>query len=620
MKKGEFSNISFVLRFYNQPEEQLFKIIEGCFAFLNSNTLFKSNPVLWNLPVHLLTENLDTRKQDILTHLRHRMETVGDKVLPKGYSGAFHSLLVMDELEDEVSWVYENPWSDRKTIEETVELLPRFMMPSDIDFFRPEFRGYYHNSVFNWIVAPSLPTDSLFRGTLTTIMGNDQLTLPCLFLPAHVKKNEAISPRLLLQQPVPLFIVAECSSVHITTTLEQLTESFKKLAKKGHSIRITNDILSHKKERSGTAASVTGESSSKTKMQSVPYIDFPVPIIPHTPADRLNRCIAFKKRYQLSLREYEASSPSAKEEVKQILLALAGVTPVELSEHEAKQVSLQEPEQRNFIANMPGDTLLNESYYQVELSGGRFRNIIIEGEPHLVGKQIQSYLHINEPMQFEQLTSFSFESNEDERGLREILELQQSSESGNPKTEPVFQKQGKLVIDYLFCGDFPYLIISLFSYYPVFRSVTSVSGLAVFELPLFEFHKNDAVRLQAVYPGGKSYTCFISPHEQEIDFPGSQFFFTHGDTTFMLLFPELQQKSIEILPVKVVKDKHRFLLYINPRGSYRSCSSSLVSGIEEHVVFMVAAGNTDTLNPGRLSETVLTKLPPNWSRKTTVAP
>ncbi len=608
MKKSEFSNISFVLRFYNQPEEQLFKIIEACFAFLNSNALLTSNPVLWNLPVHLLTENLDTRKQDILTHLRHRMETVGDKVLPKGYSGAFHSLLLRDELEDEVSWVYENPWNDRNTIEESIELLPRFMMPSDIDFFRPEFRGYYHNSVFNWIIAPSLPTGSPFRGTLTAIMGKDKLALPCLFLPAQMQKNETISPRLLLQQPNPLFIIAECSSVHITTTLEQLTESFKKLAKKGHSIGVTTDILSHKKEQNGQPASGPIENRSEAKMQSVSYIDFPVPILPHTPADRLNRSVAFKKRYQLSLREYDASSPEAKEEIKQILLTLAGITPVELSEHEAKQLSLQEPEQRNFIANMPGDTLLNESYYQVELSGGRFRNIIIDGEPHLVGKPIQSYLRIKEPVQFEQLTSFSFESDENERGLREILVLEEST--------PSFEKTGTLVLDYLFCGDFPYLIISLFAYYPVFSSAVTVSGFAAFELPLFEYTKNDAVRLQAVYPDGKSYTCFITPHEQVIDFPGSTFFFTHGETTFMLLFPELQQKSIEILPVKVVKEKHRFLLYVNPRGSYRSCSSNLVSGIEEHVVFMVAAGTTETLNPGQLSKTVLTKLPPNWSRKT----
>lgn len=615
MKKSNAVDVAVILKFFNDPLSSFYTIMDKCLSFLSSDPFFKDNPVFWNIPLYPVLEHEYGATANIIQVFKIRMEYTGDSIIPKGYTGAYHSLLMKDELEDEIQWSFSNPWV-RNRLEE-FNVASHLLMPSDVDFFRPDFKPFYHQSAYDWIITPAFPSHASFLCPITILSHQKTKVVPAYNLIPFRSPSEKPPFKIIKKQMLSNIIICECTDGDIVNTLHYLSETVQKLIKKGTAVTFHRHVSIEHIQQLPPKQSIhhVKTSGAGELFQSLPFIDFPLPAVPSFPSQRLSRHSSFKNRFQkLSPEplpgdqvntgdgpEIHANNSAAtdKERInKEILLLSSGLK--EPSEESGGET----PQQRNFLANMTGTTQINESNYIVELNGGRFQNIIIENKRILNDEPVNSFFQFEERDYFEQLTAFSFEDSSEERGLREILQW-----SGSEA-----KKDGKIVNDYIFLGDYPYLFISLYVAYPVFHEQVTLSSFALFELPLFNFHKGEAVKVQGVYPDGKSYTYFLAPEEQRLDLPGIHFFFTCKEASFMLVFPQHGEIPIEILPIKISREKKHYTLSINPKGSYRSLQAEQISGIEEHFHMMIAAGAKERINPGKVPESVLSRLKPPWIR------
>jgi hypothetical protein len=589
VKKTKNLDILFIVRFFHSSLPTVFDGLETCISFLESDPILKDQPVIWNLPTYPLTEKAGEGFEETVDRLQERIQTSGDQILSQGYSGAVHSCLLFDELQDEFAWTF--------TDSTELSVSTSFLLPSDIDVFRSDFRGHYKQSSCSWIVAPTVSSFDPGVDYITILRGAKKVTIPAYFVPSTGDLSEKVTIRDLLRQQTPLIIIFELANGRASAALQHLSALFTKLHSRGTSIRShTLDILELKIKQAQSHYSPIKETAQRRRYyQHIPYVDFPIPVIPHMPEDRFSRWYGFRKRFTVMEKKKDGSN-------QEVLLHLSGLKTPQENELPPTGTEHTQPEGRNFIANMTGTTLLNGEQQQIELEGGRFKNIIHDQTPLLCGKPASSYITADEKAVFEQLTSFSFE-NSTMRGLREVLTLENS----------FCEQEGKIVVDYLFIDNYGSLLISLYVSYPVLKKTPEViTSFAPFELALFAFNKHEAVRVHSYYPDGKYYTGYIEAHSDQYDLTGARFVFTHGERAFIIIFPSLEEVPIEVLPVKVIREGKQFVLFINPRGSYRPCLPRALSGIDEHFNIMVAADTGSHVEPDPIPNEVLSKLQPAW--------
>ncbi len=310
----------------------------------------------------------------------------------------------------------------------------------------------------------------------------------------------------------------------------------------------------------------------------VPGTMLPMISLPHDPADRVDWTEAGRKRYFMY--KTEAGTESAPY-IRSINRA-AGIC--KRSETMEKKYSPQKhntPVDRSLIADMPGTVILKEHDFEVEFYNGRFINIISEKGPLLAGLQTQSYISTPEGRYpFENTGVYSFES-EHIRGLREILSLD----------TPFSVKEGKLVIDYMFIGEFPSLFVSVDVLYPEFTRQSAIHRYAPLEIGLFYFNSEDSLTVEGVYPDGTRYTMKIPYGEGIYNLPGRGHIFKKNDIAFTMLLPPIEEYPVDLVPAKVEITKKGGLLSINPRGSYVPTQAQFVSAFAEHFTIMISAAH-----------------------------
>lgn len=101
-------------------------------------------PVTWNLPCVGIMDHSSKLAELSIGRIVERVEDLGDRLLPMGYSGVPHRLLRADELANELRWAHRNKW--KSGVADRVRNPLPCILPDQSDFTRPAAVELYHDA------------------------------------------------------------------------------------------------------------------------------------------------------------------------------------------------------------------------------------------------------------------------------------------------------------------------------------------------------------------------------------------------------------------------------------------------------------------------------------------
>jgi len=558
--------------------------MEKALSLLEEHTMSSELKVHWNLPCIPLLEHSSLRAKALLTRLKNRIDTKGDLLLPMGYSGAHHPFLLKEELRYELDWTFVNRWNSGWF--EFLSSNSAALMPPSMDFCRESSKQLYREKNYLWLAISSGE-----RNRIYLIRGEKLLVLPFIdFSKLSVKEISKALKSSFKKIDTPLVLLFNLFNNNNTFKTNNFLDSLLYL-KRRYNISFCKIPQYFQDEAELNIYSFSYSENGDIPLESV----LTSKELSDSPVDRVYRIEACKIREN---RDY-LNKP---ELLKKILIINS---PQYLrSKYANGNFTLQTPpiKGRSFIANMSGTVNLGEADMEAVIFEGKLKNFSVRGKEVLIDECSSSYIsYPKRQFSFEQSGIFSFED-EMSRGLREISGIDL----------PDSRSPGKLMIDYYLLNEFPALFISVFITYPELRSVQTIQSYSPLEIPLFRITPGHTVMLEALFPDGEKYSQKLPAISGYYRFPGKTFILTCGESNLLVDFTDYECRRVNLLPVRIRKIKKDYLLYINPGGSYCSCPSTLIEGVEEHFTLMLIAGINERLSPPPIPASVVKELSPAW--------
>ena len=478
----------------------------------------------WVLPAFPL--DMAARKRASAARiLRPRIEKNKDPVFSRGFAGACHPLLSIDELERELSWGVKNPWATG--IGDVFDVRPSVLVPALPDLARPAAWEAYRSHGF-------------------TTMGLSAFSIrPRTVVPAGCfcytrvrasgfsgEPSDTRRLRRLLSSGSDLFLMVELSDLSNVSSLEAL-------------MREVAPVL----EGQGPFPADAGATTAPTSFP-LDWSPFPPPRL----RAMLSATAALARRKRKRTEEYAdllgrlamSSDPAP------------DVTPAAGRGHE-----------RRLVAHMLGEVSLAGSDFDVRLAGGRFCGATLQGRDLLPRRAAQSYLRVaGKTLEFKTTSSFSFEGDTG-TGLREELRL-------------AGRESAFLSLEYAFCDDSAFLTVSGRIRYPDLPAKACVEEYAPLAIALRELHRGETVRIEAVAPDESAAVASIGEASGPVFLPGASFRIPRADGGWIVLrFSALEDRAWGLPSFRLTRTRGARVLEVNPFGSYAPTAGNALSGREE---------------------------------------
>lgn len=555
-----------VFRFLTTNSTRLVSSLEECLDLLER--IFEDPiPAHWSFAPRWLLSEASSRRSRLLERLKARQ---ADMIVPLGYTGAYHPLLTLKDLENELKWAWTNPW--KEGIEDQLGWKPEAMTTPAADLLRVSAREIYAASPFHLLLGADGNSVARLGGNLAAAPSSIALTnLSARRLAKALKAayGEAdVDHCFLIIDPIE--------------TDASRTEAALRLAARLAGARRSMRFASLREtELSDGAEGVDG---------------FPATVwIPTDPTTRMAR-----------RRAPEGAALGRRSGTEASRRRLERLAPIDLSEGTPGVAGERlRPRERTLVADMTGDISLGEGPVEVRFSNGNFAGFDREGTPLLARAASRSYCAFGGcEAPFGVVSAFSFED-EACRGLRVVQGL-----AGERVVTP-----GRLVVDFFFHEECEELLASVQILYPQFAHAEYVDRYALLEIPLFELGPGSAVEIEGEYPRGERYAHSVTKMLPPFQLPGRSFLFRTDRAEFRITFPSLEQDQVELLPVRIEQTDRGFTLWINPRGSYARVQASALSGMEEQFSLSLTADA-----PGKLAKPLSAKklsgiVGPDWMHR-----
>lgn len=564
-------------------------------------------PVHWNVAAHPLLSESTSRVGKLLDRM---LERTSDLFLPMGYSGAYQHLLLKEEVEREIEWVRANPFGSG--FETVLGVQPQVFFPNVADFLRA-------SSIAAWRERPNVLVADAKGGEMLLRHAGRDVRFPLLRLDPGWERHSLLSTarststasaaplvrrlkRFAKHSPKPFgFVVAELTSMEA----EQIAALFQALLRVQHAaggplFASLREQLPHLASEGSLERSTGGESPS------LPFdLLSPASRIPTDPASRLIRSEAERSRTGgVHARRRSAVQAAQDRELRHRLERLAPADPLETPLTHAALPHHREPE-RTLIADMMGEVHLGEGELAVRFSVGRLTGISRGGREHLANHPSRSYLSIGERhVPFSVMNAFSLEG-ERVRGLRVSAQT----------ADPELVHQGAIALDYLLVQDFRPLVVSVTVHYPEPQPHLFVEACAILEMPIFRLAQGDEVAVEGCYPDGEEYRVTLSARAGESVLPGCRFLISHGESTFLVAFPDDQSTSIDLLPLRMEPIDGGLLLSVSPRGFSAKTAANRLAGFEEHFTLFLDADLRSSIQLPSPDLNPANEVRPSWIRR-----
>ena len=600
IRSGTFKAF-FVLSIPVHDPDELFKIISDSTAAISGIKKIEDIPVQWHIP-SLALEKKGSAYAKLIPLLRSRIASGSDLLLPMGFAGAYNSLLLPEDLENELSWCFNNPWESG--FHDLFQNSPGILFPLQADLLRETSRETYARLDILWML-PYIPAGSADMYCAVMYRGHHISDLPLVIV--HNKNTTTIRTSLLRCRKrgfLSAVIFASYPEFSQRRSLNGILGELSDLsARKGVQFHSMTDYI---EETMLKASSDDFESNATNKLP--PRGDIRITSLPTCPASLFARTQFSYRRDDLNIssKNYRLSSRieniNAKAlEIRQRLLATASKRNADTDLFNQTNIS-PEPRERTLIADMSGNAVLEDERFCANFSEGRLTGMSVDGSQVLSGKQVRSYLNLKgEEFHFTRISAFSFESNS-LRGLREISRI----------NAPYFDTEGSLMTDYFFVDGCSHLFADVTAKYPIFMSSELINSYGLFEFPVFEFSYRDNPAIEAKYPNGERYRTAVLPEESFFPVPGNAIALCCRETCLTVSIPESEKNTIGVMPIRISRFGRRYLISINPFGSYEALPSGELSGVQQHFTLMLSIESCDSLRYRPLRAEVYEELIPSW--------
>ena len=572
--------------------KQFSQFILAMLSELSNNPVLEKIPIHWQFPVAALKQPKSTRVDRSVPMLRGRIASGSDMLMPLGFSGAPHSLLLAEDIWTELHWALRNPW--KCGLENIFDKNPVALFPDRPDWLRESARSVYEN-YRGLLILPFFPQNQhppfcLVREgpSKTGILGLITIDVTSITAGLQLPKKRSSLYRdgCILQ--------VEFSHLTQTEKIKSQLDSLTALLETNPAL----DYFSMNGALNGNSWDWTtfeGETGSP-----------PFNIIPEKQAlqsqgaykrSEINISANNLRKNRYQFRELGTISGTFKRLISIGNLRSAAVEPAGFSEKK-KSPPGYEP-----ISDMTGTITLEEETVKAHFSEGSLVGLSHGEHSVLTGLPGASYLQWEDQRRsYTPIGAFSFEQ-EQIRGLRVQLTF-----DGD-----VADNSGAGVIDYFFISDCPFLFISAYFDWP---DVTPHTGVirryAPLEIPLYRLTELHPLTVTGRYPDGERYRAVPETGHGASDLPGSVFLFRERSEELLLAFPEFKSTPVTILPVEIRKMKKNSILYANPYGCYSPILSKALKGYSIHFNMLLGCGRDverDYLSIGSLP---LENFTPPW--------
>ncbi len=545
--------------------EKTIETLAETLNYLSQDEILGSAPLHWSFSTVPALEQADPKARQTIRLLRARIEQ-GDSLLYSGYTGVPLPVLTQEEMKKEHEFCTHNPWKSGSR--EVFGIQPNYFLPLFSDFLRSP--GIFaEETEQQWRYLSVLP---FLRGEQPFLFG-----LPCFRLDTQRPELFRHATKELKKIGKNLMVVTFSVPAEHVGGLKHVSDWYRDLRRKPHPpgfVRIDaiGDISCH---------------SIPIPRQAAIAID---------PFMRSHWIKAGKIRH-----ESRSGSDAA---IRKILKTIQwsdekGIADMEIPE---KKKDAPAPV---LLAHMPGHAELQEGDLCVHLRGGRYCGLSRSYGEMASGKTAVSYIaSMRNTHAFETQEAFSFE-NGNKRGLKGLLVLNARG----------LKKEGTLQVEYFFVDEFPSLFISVTVSYPVFEKTAFINTYAPLELPLICLGKDESVKITSLFPDGNSYSQALPCKDCDTFVSGKTFFFSAHSLSLMVSFPDIFEKTVDILPLRIRTDKGSGILSINPRGSYGPVHTGKISGIREHFTLMLAMSSEQDSLSDTVPRKIVEELEPSWISK-----
>ncbi len=508
-----------------------------------SDSLFarlSAHPVHWILPSFPV--DAARKPSSLVRSLLSRVSAGTDRVIARGFAGACHPLLNLDELEREISWGVKNQW-----LTGTADILssrPSILAPPVPDLLRPGAWELYRQLGFRLI--------GICPGTSSRPAADPP---GCFFynkVDAGLMKPgtaEAKRMRKLLTAPESSFIVVDLSGVRDQAQFSMVLDEL------SATLLAADSGLTLLPEMGDLPASAPMPSGWRLDWTSFP--------IPQLRADLGEIAGAARKKRKKS------------EEYRDLLQRISPTAGPRDTPARSAAAGSEDSRRQRLVAVMPGDVTLAGSAFDVRLSGGRFAGAVRRGKELLPRRPAQSYLRINGSAScLRTLSSFSFES-ETGTGLREELGID--------------GRDGAVVcIEYSFRDDSPALWIAAELRLPDLGAQARIDEYAPLSIALRDLGKRETVTVESTAPDESRAAVVLAEGADWVLMPGSTHRIRRSDGGWIVLrysSPAARRWGLPFF--RVVRTRSGRTLEVNPFGSFAPVSGAELSGRRESLTLLL---------------------------------
>lgn len=596
-------------------------------------------PVHWNLAPHLHLERAGQRLARLIGEIRTRAAGRGDRVLPCGYAGALHPLLSGEELEKELAWSRENPWSSG--IRTLFGQDPEAILPVYPDLPREASHGIYRLCGFTAVgvavsrvppgpvrflhslAAGAPPSDSPGRPPGGNAPPPPARIFVCLPFPAPGSLPELKAGlRTLLRAagPDPLFLLLDYTTlvrmearwgIATTEVFSTLRAGLEYLAARNRTRFIAlTDALGRPAPGDNAETPLFGPEAAGA--DAFPP-GLPAPPVPLDPVTRA----AWRRLRDSRPPPAQGSSVPAEESLRRLLRSLAPAEEGHASRRpEAAGPGAAGPAKgrrpagkasrktaaRAVTTGITGSIMLAGTEFDACFRNGQLLGLLDKATPAPGGKHPAdhfppsglpgSFLTVSGRRRVFQVESCDSFEGDSEMGLGVHLAL--------PPFEPA-RGAGSIAADYTFRDDRPNLRLDLTIQYPDLPAETVVEESVPMEIPLAFLAAEERVEILCFFPDGSCCRTGLPKADCPLVLSGERFSIARPQQRIHMDFPpggrsiRLVQFRLEILlngspPPRSLRLRETgtsgmsapaFVLLVNPFGSYFPAPAAHFSGWRE---------------------------------------
>lgn len=505
--------------------------------------------VHWNLPSSPFFE-LKTRSLDnLILEIKTRIQNNKDIPISMGYSGGAHPLLTISELEKECQWGRTNPWGSGMV--DIFGKLSPVIMPFPPDVSRSEALLCYNAHDYHAVGITPGSKNQFYVHNARSLHPDIPGIFSFLQLSTSlINQYRRDLRRVLEENNYSLTFFFDCmyieEVVKIPFDFKPFTELLDMIMAK-YTVNFTSFEEIPGLDQSSPESKVSSlKENSSGDLRNV---------LPNHPLWRYNAGSVQKDR--ILTKKTDGN-------IKDILIALSPLS-ISLPGHKSNagkrnhldKKSSFPPDNRISTADMQGQVALAGDNFSVLFRGGKIKNLMYKKKKILAGEMVSSYFILSQKRyESQSLSAFSI-SGDSCRGLREMQKIVIDED------EPA----GTQLTDYIFIGDFPYLIVTTKVLYPHFSSQDEIDEYAFFELPLFYFENSTSIDLR-VHSGNHQSLYSLKPIERTFSVTGKAFIFSKDGISVIIGFPGGKGPEMQILGIRIKKTKKGVCLSTNIGGSY----------------------------------------------------